>query len=63
MQGFCPLKIKITQFPGGFRLKICGQNVNPMQLHFKGIMLFISRDFTKRKFGRKSNSLASTSPD
>ena len=55
--------MKITQFPGGFRLKICGQNVNPMQLHFKGIMLFISRDFTKRKFGRKSNSLASTSPD
>ena len=20
LQGFCPLKIKITQFPGGFRL-------------------------------------------
>ena len=23
VQGFCPLKIKITQFPGGFRLKTC----------------------------------------
>ena len=22
VQGFCPLKINITQFPGGFRLKI-----------------------------------------
>ena len=22
VQGFCPLKIKITQFPGGFRLNI-----------------------------------------
>ena len=21
VQGFCPLKIEITQFPGGFRLK------------------------------------------
>ena len=21
VQGFCPLKIKITQFPGGFRLQ------------------------------------------
>ena len=21
VQGFCPLKIKITQFPNGFRLK------------------------------------------
>ena len=23
VQGFCPLKIKIIQFPGGFRLKVC----------------------------------------
>ena len=22
VHGFCPLKIKITQFPGGFRLKM-----------------------------------------
>ena len=22
VQGFCPLKIKITQFPGGFRLNV-----------------------------------------
>ena len=22
VQGFCPLKIKITQFPDGFRLKV-----------------------------------------
>ena len=24
VQGFCPLKINITQFPGGFRLNILG---------------------------------------
>ena len=23
VQGFCPLKIKITQFPNGFRLNSC----------------------------------------
>ena len=25
VQGFCPLRIKITQFPGGFRLKVCSK--------------------------------------
>ena len=25
VQGFCPLKIKITQFPNGFRLKLCSK--------------------------------------
>ena len=26
-EGFCPLKIKITQFPDGFRLKAFGRNI------------------------------------
>ena len=26
VQGFCPLKIKINQFPGGFRLKQFGNH-------------------------------------
>ena len=32
VQGFCPLKIKITQFPGGFRLNPLSSNINMCNL-------------------------------
>ena len=34
VQGFCPLKIKITQFPDGFRLNIFGSAFTWYYLHF-----------------------------
>ena len=30
VQGFCPLKIKITQFPDGFRLNCSGADINQL---------------------------------
>ena len=45
VQGFCPLRIKITQFPGGFRLK-CLQihNIPAVYLIVKGVNLILQVD-------------------
>ena len=42
VQGFCPLKIKITQFPGGFRLKILlnYSETSPQWLPVEGSLQF-----------------------
>ena len=33
VQGFCPLKIKITQFPNGFRLNCCKLIVSRVEIY------------------------------
>ena len=44
VQGFCPLKIKITQFPGGFRLTPwnCTELSHITQWLFAGYMIVLS---------------------
>ena len=43
IQGFCPLKINITQFPGGFRLKITARLLANASI---GRFLFLFKLFT-----------------
>ena len=54
VQDFCPLKIKITQFPDGFRLNICETEIINLKFHkncnYAGKILKIScvrRNFVK----------------
>ena len=41
VQGFCPLKIKITQFPGGFRLNFLQFSTSIIESMVKGLVTCI----------------------